>query len=81
VTDLRHARPGLSRGQQVELTAVGIGHDHDADISLAVTEARGPEGDQTAGLRSRARADICSPASIQVVIDASSSMKVSEGRT
>lgn len=41
----------LSRGQQVELAAVGIGHDHDAGIGLAVAQVCGPEGDQTVGLR------------------------------
>jgi hypothetical protein len=41
---------GLSRGQHAELTAIGIGHDHPADLALADVDASCPEGGQTVDL-------------------------------
>jgi hypothetical protein len=37
----------LSRGQQAKPTAIGIGHDHPADLVLADVDTSRPEGDQT----------------------------------
>jgi ABC-type phosphonate transport system ATPase subunit len=45
--DAGHA---LSRGQHAELTAIGIGHGHPADLALAGVDAGRPEVGQTAGL-------------------------------
>src|SRR4029077_6997507 len=42
--------PGLSRGQHTKLTAIGIGHDHPADLALADADASRPEGDETVDL-------------------------------
>jgi hypothetical protein len=41
----------ISRGQHTELVAVGIGHDHPADLALADVDASRPEGDETVDLR------------------------------
>jgi hypothetical protein len=38
--------------KHTELVAIGIGHDHPADLALADVDARRPEGDETVGLRS-----------------------------
>ena len=37
----------LSRGQHAKPTAIGIGHDHPADLVLADADTSRPEGDQT----------------------------------
>ncbi len=41
----------LSGGQHTELVAVGIGHDHPADVALADVDASRSEGDETVDLR------------------------------
>jgi hypothetical protein len=42
----------LSRGQHAKPTAIGIGHDHPADLVLADVDPSRPEGDQTVDLLS-----------------------------
>jgi divalent metal cation (Fe/Co/Zn/Cd) transporter len=48
----RRERAGfvLSRCQDTELMAIGIGHDHPADLALADVDASCPEGDETVDL-------------------------------
>src|SRR3954454_13050019 len=58
----------LSRGQHAELVAVGIGHDHPADLALADVDAGRPEGDETVDLRSLITVDGWSDVEMQAVL-------------
>jgi hypothetical protein len=47
----------LSRGQDAELVAVWVGHDHPADVALADVDASRPEGDEPVDFRLLVAAD------------------------
>src|SRR5258707_5572365 len=59
---------GLSRGQHTELMAIGIGHDHPADLTLADVDASRPEGDETVDLRLLITVDGWSEVEMQPVL-------------
>src|SRR5258707_13241025 len=58
----------LSRGQHTELMAIGIGHDHPADLTLADVDASRPEGDETVDLRLLITVDGWSEVEMQPVL-------------
>ena len=58
----------LSRGQHTELMAIGIGHDHPADLALADVDASRPEGDETVDLRLLITVDGWSEVEMQPVL-------------
>src|SRR6266513_2488084 len=58
----------LSGGQHTELMAIGIGHDHPADLALADVDASRPEGDETIDLPVLITADGWSEVEMQPVL-------------